>query len=98
MHVHGDLNNKHAGREIVELIPDPAYRYCSLAVSPLEDVEDIRERYRPFLQPGNASDGDHDWVAQLELGTTLEMVQKEILDKNADRLKILVLFGSLRKR
>ena len=88
------FNTEYAGRTTVDLAPDPVYRDCSLAIDPLEDDQHTRERYRPFLQLGN---GD-DWVAQLELGTALEMVRTEILNKGSDRLKILVLFGSLRRR
>ncbi len=95
---HGDLGNTRVGRAAVELTPGPPHRSLSLTIDALEDNQLIRDRYRPFLQPGNCLDGGEDWITQLELGTVLEMVQTGILDRGLDRLKILVLYGSLRKR
>ncbi|KAF4438640.1 arsenic resistance [Fusarium acutatum] len=96
MNGHGDLNNSHAGRTAVKLTPDPAYAYRSLAIDPSDDVSEIREKYRPFiLEHKQIKD---DWVAELELSTAIKMVQSEILDKGLDRLRILVLYGSLRSR
>lgn len=95
MNGHGDLNNTHAARAITILVVDPKYDNKSLAIDAHEDEASIRERYRPFLLPTATED---DWVADLELATTLKMVESEILDKKQDRLRILVLYGSLRKR
>ncbi|SCV33494.1 related to arsenic resistance protein ArsH [Fusarium fujikuroi] len=96
MNGHGDLNNSHAGRTAVELAPDPAHAYRSLAIDPSKDDPKIRERYRPFILEDQLIKDD--WVAELELSTAIQMVQSEILDKGLDRLRILVLYGSLRSR
>lgn len=96
MNGHGDLNNSHAMREAVQLTVDPTYRYMSLAIGADEDDSRVRALYRPFLLPDVfAAD---DWVAQLELSTSLKMVESQILDQKGDRLRILVLYGSLRNR
>jgi hypothetical protein len=96
MNGHGDLNNSHAGRTAVELTPDPAYAYRSLAIHPTDDDAEVRDKYRPFLLEGKLIKDD--WVAELELSTAIKMVQEEILDRGLDRLRILVLYGSLRSR
>lgn len=75
---------------------DPTYSYQSFAIQANEDDVEIRDRYRPFLLPNQLAADD--WVAKLELSTGLKMVQTEILDKKLDRLRILVLYGSLRTR
>ncbi|KAF3289701.1 hypothetical protein TWF970_003466 [Orbilia oligospora] len=68
----------------------------SLAITEQEDNPFTRAEYRPFLlDPLTACS---DWVAQLELETVMNMVQDEVLNKGEDRLKILVLYGSLRRR
>lgn len=96
MNGHGDLNNTHAGRAIVEIPPDVAYTGRSLAVSVEDDDADVRTRYRPFTLPDTAVEDD--WVAQLELSTAMSMVDRQILQRGAPRLRILVLAGSLRSR
>ncbi|RSL55392.1 NADPH-dependent quinone reductase ArsH [Fusarium duplospermum] len=96
MNGHGDLNNSHAGRSTITLPADPAYSYQSLALDSEHDDVEIRKQYRPFLFDGSASTDD--WISQLELSTAINMVQSEILDKGLDRLRILVLYGSLRSR
>lgn len=96
MNGHGDLNNSHAGRTAVEPTPDPAFAYRSLAIDPSDDPSEIRETHRPFIL-GDKYIKD-DWVAELELSTAIQMVESEILDKGLDRLRILVLYGSLRSR
>uniref|UniRef100_A0A0D2XBQ6 NADPH-dependent FMN reductase-like domain-containing protein n=1 Tax=Fusarium oxysporum (strain Fo5176) TaxID=660025 RepID=A0A0D2XBQ6_FUSOF len=96
MNGHGDLNNSHAGRTAVELTPNPAYAYRSLAIDPSDDVSEIREKYRPFILEDKYIKDD--WVAELELSTAIQMVQSKILDEGLDRLRILVLYGSLRSR
>lgn len=93
---HGDLNNSYASRAAVELSVDPAYSYQSFAIQANEDDVDIRDRYRPFLLPDQLAADD--WVAKLELSTGLKMMETEILGKKLDRLRILVLYGSLRTR
>lgn len=96
MNEHGDLNNSHAGRTAINLVADPAYSYQSLAIKVDEDDVAIREKYRPFLLENNPSTDD--WTSVLELSTAIQMVQSEILGKGLDRLRILVLYGSLRSR
>lgn len=96
MNGHGDLNNSHAARPQAELVPDPAYRGRSFAISQDDDEPDVRERYRPFLLDEAYEDAD--WVARLELSTALKMVESEVLNRGHDRLRILVLYGSMRSR
>lgn len=96
MNGHGDLNNSHAGRTTVEFAADPTLRNKSLAITHNQDDASVRDQYRPFLFDGNMLSDD--WIAELELSTALKMVQSEILDKGLDRLRILVLYGSLRSR
>lgn len=96
MNGHGDLNNTHARRPGVDFHPDPAYATRSLAIAPEEDEPGLRSRYRPFLLPDEHAAAD--WVAALELSTALRMVEREVLARGADRLRILVLTGSLRVR
>ena len=68
--------------------------YSSLAISENEDNADIRQKYRPFILKDGAAE---DWVSTLELTTALDMAAKE-LQKSNNRLKVLVLYGSLRRR
>ncbi|KAK3933917.1 NADPH-dependent FMN reductase ArsH [Diplogelasinospora grovesii] len=96
MNGHGDLNNSHAARAAVQLTVDPAYSRRSFAIEAHEDDAAIRDSYRPFLL-SEAFVAD-DWVAELELSSVLKLVESEILAKNQDRLRILVLYGSLRSR
>lgn len=75
---------------------DPTYSYRSLALEFDQDDTEIRKQYRPFLVDGDLSTDD--WISQLELSTAIKMVQSEILDQGLDRIRILVLYGSLRSR
>lgn len=93
---HGDLNNSHAARVRVDIAPDLAYSGRSLAISIQDDEPDVRERYRPFLL--DEAHKKDDWVSQLELSTALKMVESEIISQGQPRLRILVLYGSLRNR
>jgi arsenic resistance protein ArsH len=97
MNGNGDLNNVYAARpsRTIEEV-DNTYSKRSLAISQDEDDLDVRERYRPFLP--DSGKNETDWVADLELSTTLKMVESEILHQDRDRLRILVLYGSLRSR
>ncbi|OIW25739.1 arsenate resistance ArsH [Coniochaeta ligniaria NRRL 30616] len=96
MNGHGDLNNTHAARAAAQLVVDPSYAQQSFAIRADEDDPSVRPNYRPFLLP-EAFVAD-DWIAQLELSTALRLVESEILLKGQDRLRILVLYGSLRSR
>lgn len=66
-----------------------------ICLSPDQDDADIRAKYRPFLQ--HPQPEVPDWVADLELDTATAMVRDD-LAKTGSRLKVLVLYGSLRKR
>ena len=92
----GDLNNTSAERARAELAVDPAYDGISFAIPSSEDDPDIRKSYRPFLQDGE--EVKDDWVAQLELSTALKMVETQILKRGDDRLRVVVLHGSMRQR
>ncbi|OLN87076.1 NADPH-dependent FMN reductase ArsH [Colletotrichum chlorophyti] len=98
MNSHGDINNAFAARPHLEIHSDEAYMGRSLAISAGEDDADVRTAYRPFILPETTSAADNDWVAQLELCTALSLVDQEILQRGAPRLRILVLYGSLRSR
>ncbi|RHZ44729.1 uncharacterized protein CDV56_103084 [Aspergillus thermomutatus] len=68
--------------------------HVSLSISEREDNPEIRLKYRPFiLKPDDAED----WVNTLELATVMDMAAQE-LRKTNNRLKVLVLYGSLRRR
>lgn len=67
----------------------------TLAISEEQDDPDIRSKYRQFLLPSDH--GVDDWVADLELDAVTAMVRDDI-EKQGSRLKVLVLYGSLRKR
>lgn len=93
---HGDLNDSHAARPIVNVAPDPAYHQRSFAIPVEEDDAEIRQLYRPFIlsEPFTADD----WVGKLVLSTVLQMVENEIISRKQNRLRILVLYGSMRSR
>lgn len=65
----------------------------SLAIPENEDDLDIRQMYRPFIR----DDAQNDWVSALELTKALNLAESDIQVTNK-RLKVLVLYGSLRKR
>lgn len=72
--------------------PEPSYR--SLALSPSEDSTEIRQKYRPFILTNHATE---DWVEKLDLTTAADMAEQNLRATN-ERLKVLVLYGSLRRR
>lgn len=92
----GDLNNTAAERARKQLEVDPTYRNRSFAIPQSQDDAEIREKYRPFILDEETSKSD--WVSQLELSTTLKMVESQILNNGQDRLRVLVLHGSMRNR
>lgn len=65
----------------------------SLAIPQNEDDAEIRQKYRPFI----LNDVAEDWVSALELTTAMDLAAQE-LQKPSSRLKVLVLYGSLRRR
>lgn len=68
----------------------------SLALRANEDDPTIRQKYRPFLLESTAS-SEPDWIDNLELNTALDIAQRN-LQSTDERLKVLVLYGSLRRR
>jgi arsenic resistance protein ArsH len=66
-----------------------------LAISEAEDDPAIRAKYRPFLLPEQLE--ANDWISQLELDTAVRIAEAD-LTKTESRLKVLVLYGSLRTR
>jgi len=67
----------------------------SLAIRECDDEPGIRERYRPFLL--DKEDDKADWIDDLELDTVTTMAA-ENMQRTGERLKVLVLYGSLRQR
>ena len=93
---HGDLNNTAAVRPPAFIAPDPILARRALAIPASEDDPNVRGAYRPFLLPdGIVKD---DWIAKLELSTAIKMVEEDWKRNGGDRIKVLVLFGSLRRR
>lgn len=91
----GDLNNVSVMRSTRDLPVDYDYAHRSLAVRPEEDDSTLRSMYRPFLL--DAATTESDWISQLELSTVTKMAE-ENLNLTGERIKVLVLTGSLRKR
>lgn len=92
---HGDLNNTGAVRPITFLAVDPGCARRSLAIAPEDDDPIVREKYRPYILEERYAESD--WVMDLELSTVLKMAEAD-LQQTRERLKVLVLFGSLRRR
>ena len=92
----GDLDNTAAARPTVAIAPDLTNISRSLAIEASEDDPRIRKAYRPFMLSDEITKAD--WVAKLELSTALKMVEQELKRSNGDRIKVLVLFGSMRRR
>jgi arsenical resistance protein ArsH len=67
----------------------------SLAISDLEDDPVIRSKHRPFLLPKEVE--EKDWISELELDTVIRIAETD-LARTQSRLKVLVLYGSLRQR
>ncbi|ODM19472.1 hypothetical protein SI65_04456 [Aspergillus cristatus] len=75
-------------------MPPPTLPH-SLALPETEDDPTIRQKYRPFL----TATEEQDWINALELNTALSMVQQDLQKESSQgRLKVLVLYGSLRRR
>lgn len=66
-----------------------------LAVSEKDDDSEIRSKYRPFLLDPEVESTD--WISQLELETAISMAEAD-LQTTGKRLRVLVLYGSLRNR
>ena len=60
-----------------------------------EDEPETANKYRPFVL--DSAIAAEDWVSKLELATVTEMAHDDIA-KTGQRLRVLVLYGSLRRR
>jgi len=71
-------------------------RALSLPTPEAEDDVDLLARYRPFLQHSTVTESD--WVSRLELDVVEQMVAADLAANGGERIKVLVLFGSMRSR
>ncbi|KAL8892144.1 MAG: hypothetical protein Q9215_000901 [Flavoplaca cf. flavocitrina] len=92
----GDLNNISAVRPVAEIAVDAAFVRQSLAIQESDDDPEIRRQFRPFLLRKRIVDSD--WVTHLEISTAMRMAYEEMHRPHGTRLKVLVLYGSLRER
>lgn len=91
----GDLNNTAAMRVVLMPHRDPHFAHRSLAIPPSKDDPLVRSRYRPFLLPEEIQ--REDWISRLELATATELSHTD-MELRGERLRVLVLYGSLRQR
>ncbi|KAJ5503991.1 Arsenate resistance ArsH [Penicillium fimorum] len=77
---------------VVNTQSDVSYRSLVLPLG--EDTPGTRQKYRPFILDDNTPE---DWVNKLDLATAADMAEENLRVTN-QRLKVLVLYGSLRKR
>lgn len=75
---------------------DVAFVRGSLAIQASDDDREVRQQYRPFLLPEEIAASD--WIADLELDAAMKMSHGEMHRLDRGRLKVLVLYGSLRER
>lgn len=94
-HLNGDLNNTAAMRVVLKPRRDHHFAHQSLAIPPSEDDPLVRSRYRPYLLSNEIQ--REDWISRLELATATELAHSD-LELRRERIKVLVLYGSLRKR
>lgn len=95
--INGDLNNTQVLRSTAEIPVDRAYIGKTLAIPEEDDDHEIRSRYRKgFLL--NQSITKADWISKLELSTVLQLSEANLKQSDNDRLRVLVLYGSLRGR
>lgn len=69
-------------------------QFRTLAISKGEDDPQVRKKYRPFILDDEA---EYDWVNDLELNAVMDMAERD-LQQTKQRLRVLVLYGSLRRR
>lgn len=93
--VQGDLNNTSSMRQTEEIRANSDFAYQSLAIPVEEDEPETANKYRPFVL--DSAIAAEDWVSKLELATVTEMAHDDIA-KTGQRLRVLVLYGSLRRR
>ena len=80
----------------VKLPPrDSSFACASLTIPPENDDPNIRSKHRPLLNTESIQATD--WVSRLELATVSKMTYNDI-NTTGFTLKVLILFGSLRKR
>lgn len=95
--INGDLNNTQVLRSTAEIPVDRAYIGKTLAIPEEDDDHEIRSRYRQgFLL--NQSITKADWISKLKLSTVLQLSEANLKQSDNDRLRVLVLYGSLRGR
>lgn len=68
----------------------------SLNIPKSKDDTAICNKYRPFLLDERVATSD--WISKLELDVVEDMVRADLAANNGDRLRVLVLYGSLRSR
>ena len=93
--MNGGLNNTSVLRQVEHIEADPAFSFRSLAISEEKDDADVRKKYRPFLLDPVVT--SNDWISKLELSTAIKLAEAD-LNATGERLKVLVLYGSLRSR
>jgi hypothetical protein len=91
----GDLNNVSAMRVTKKPIRDPDYAYRTLAIIAKSEDHELRQHYRPFLLDDIVQNSD--WISRLELATVTKMAEEDFR-KTGQRLRVLVIYGSMRKR
>lgn len=67
-----------------------------LEITEKQDDPAIRSKYRPYLLDERVVESD--WISKLELDTVEDMVQADLDANNGGRLRVLVIYGSLRAR
>lgn len=93
--MNGDLNNTASMRVVLKPQRHPDFAFRSLAIPASIDHSTLRSRYRPFLLPDKIQCDD--WVSRLELATVTEMAYNDF-KITGERIKVLILYGSLRQR
>ena len=87
------MSNPQIRDDLNKGIGDSANSDRSLAIAQCDDHFEIRKKYRPFLLSTTTTD----WVNELELDSVMTMAEHN-MTSTGERLKVLVLFGSLRRR
>jgi hypothetical protein len=77
------------------LPPKPLPGRMNLQITKDQDDAAIRSKYRPFLLDERVAQSD--WISKLELDSVEDMVQAD-LATNGERIRVLVIYGSLRAR
>lgn len=94
-HANGDLSKSEVPSTSSKNINSkPESGQQTLAIPQGEDDPQIRERYRPFVLE---VEPENDWINELELDAVMDMADRD-LQGTKQRLKVLVLYGSLRRR